>query len=124
MSAPGAPSLEEMLDSWPSQAEEAARKTIGRCGPPDEVTPTSLHKEEMNFLALNLMHDILMHDIVTGKLGVDEARRHLYGDGRQIHDGPHEPYTQGLQFEASTTETTDPDVTTMAETLLHKRERS
>ena len=72
-------------------------------------------KEEMNFLALNLMHDL-----VTGKLGVDEARRLYTETAGKFMMGQHEPYTEGLQFEAPKQDTADPDEMTVAETLLHK----
>lgn len=58
----------------------------------------------MNFVAINLAHDI-----VTGKCSVDEARRE-YARLYQAHArGEEPPYTQGFQFELPAGDTRDPD---------------
>jgi hypothetical protein len=63
--------------------------------------------EEMNFLALNLAHDI-----VTGKRTVEEARRFYAETAMGFMMNESSPYTNGLQFEASSG-TADPDETMM-----------
>jgi hypothetical protein len=62
-------------------------------------------KEEMNFLALNLAHDI-----ITGKKTVDEARDHFARTATKFKDGGTDPYVQGLQFNVAETETGDRDM--------------
>lgn len=61
-------------------------------------------KEEMNFLALNLAHDI-----VTGKRNVDEARRFYAETVMAFMNGERPAYTQGLQFAVPRSGTADPD---------------
>ena len=61
-------------------------------------------KEEMNFLALNLAHDI-----ITGKKSVQEARDFYVTTVKAFKDGVKDPYTQGLQFTVSTGNTGDKD---------------
>jgi hypothetical protein len=58
-------------------------------------------KEEANFLALNLAHDI-----ITGKKSVDEARK-FYAEA--VRDMKHPEYMQGLMFQASRSDRGDPD---------------
>lgn len=60
-------------------------------------------KEEMNFLALNLAHDI-----VTGKMGVEEARKFYGKVAMAFMKGEKHEYTQKLAFEVKE-KTADPD---------------
>jgi hypothetical protein len=61
-------------------------------------------KEEMNFLALNLAHDLII-----AKCTVYEARRmHTEIAVAFMMEDPH-AYTQGLQFEMAKSNTSDPD---------------
>ena len=53
-------------------------------------------KEELNFLALNLAHDI-----VTGKRTVAEARDQYAKIAMKFKQGGTDPYLQGLQFNVS-----------------------
>jgi hypothetical protein len=74
-------------------------------------------KEEMNFLALNLAHDV-----VSRRRSVDDARRGYTEKAmtwimKRSHD---EGYTEGFQFEVPTEGTADPDETTIEETMLAK----
>src|SRR5688572_30984795 len=62
-------------------------------------------KEEMNFLALNLAHDI-----ITGKKTVDEARDYYAKAATKFKEGGSDPYVQGLQFSVPQGETGDRDV--------------
>lgn len=60
-------------------------------------------KEEMNFLALNLAHDI-----ITGKRSVDDARAFFARTAGDFMKGQRPAYTQELQFKAGG-RTADPD---------------
>ena len=62
-------------------------------------------KEEMNFLALNLAHDI-----ITGKKTVEEARDFYAKTAMKFKDGGTDPYTQQLQFSVPEGDTGDKDV--------------
>lgn len=59
--------------------------------------------EPMNFLALNLAHEV-----VTGSKTVEEAR-HFYEQTALEHAQAGRPYTQSLRFRVATSETGDPD---------------
>jgi hypothetical protein len=63
-------------------------------------------KEEMNFLALNLAHEV-----VTGKRTVEDARQFLAQTAKEFKEGKSSTYTQGLMFEIETN-TGDPDKAT------------
>jgi hypothetical protein len=60
-------------------------------------------REEMNFLALNLAHEI-----VTGKRTVEDARQFLAQTAKEFKEGKTSTYTQGLMFEVEDN-TGDPD---------------
>jgi hypothetical protein len=72
-----------------------------------EVSATC-DKEELNMLSLNLLHEI-----VTGKRTVEEARR-FYSDTASnfLFHGVSSPYLEGLLFPPQY-KTADPDVQTM-----------
>lgn len=59
----------------------------------------------MNFVAVNLAHDI-----VTGTRSVEEARQEYARLYRAFHNGEKPPYTQGFQFRLPEGDTADPDV--------------
>jgi hypothetical protein len=61
-------------------------------------------KEEMNFLALNLAHDI-----ATGRKTVAAARKEYADTAMAFMKGDKRPYTQKLQFDAMKGGTGDPD---------------
>lgn len=63
-------------------------------------------KEEMNFLALNLSHDIII-----GKKTVQEARDFYAATVKAFMDGDKHPYKQKLLFPANLMNTRDPDQT-------------
>lgn len=71
--------------------------------------------EAANFLALNMMHEI-----VTGKLTVDEARK-TYSENTSAYvmNRP-APYAEGLQFELPRGETTDKDETIIASDMMRQ----
>jgi hypothetical protein len=60
-------------------------------------------KEGLNFLALNLAHEI-----ATGKRSVEEARQFLGQEAMNFKQGKTSTYTQGLMFEPEAN-TGDPD---------------
>jgi hypothetical protein len=64
-------------------------------------------REPMNFLALNLAHDI-----VIGKLNVEEARQAYATTALAFRKGEQRPYTQALQFQVPQKNTGDPDQAT------------
>lgn len=61
-------------------------------------------REEMNFLALNLAHDV-----VRGSKGVEEARQFFAKTAVMAMAGKSTPYTEGLLFKASKADAADPD---------------
>jgi hypothetical protein len=61
-------------------------------------------KEEMNFLALNMLNEI-----VTGKRTVEEAKRFFADTAIRYHQGISSPYIEGFLFPQQT-HTADPDV--------------
>jgi hypothetical protein len=61
-------------------------------------------KEEMNFLALNLAHDV-----ATGKATVAAARKTYADTAMAFMKGEKRPYTQKLQFEIAKGNAGDPD---------------
>jgi hypothetical protein len=71
--------------------------------------------EEMNFLSLNLMHDI-----VTGKHTVEEARQFYAEMAVAFMMNRPAPYTERLQFEVPTGDTADLDEVMIAEAMMHQ----
>ena len=69
--------------------------------------------EEMNFLALNLMHEI-----VTGRRTTDEARKGYAETAMAFMMDRRVPYTEGLQFEVPRGGTADLDETMMAGPMI------
>jgi hypothetical protein len=60
--------------------------------------------EKMNFLAINLAHDVL-----TGTKTVAEARTSYETIAAKVMNGETDPYVEGFQFAADTGNTGDPD---------------
>ena len=167
--------LAAMLQAWPKEPQESARRLIEYYGEPQEYSPsqliwyhtrdgwkrTVLSKEEiphnspaphtdfleqfidyhvplekytdlarfdgsvmlertrgemsarcggtsMNFVAINLAHDI-----ATGKRSVEEARVEYAKLYQAYQKGEKPPYTQQFQFVVADGKTTDPDVATL-----------
>lgn len=71
--------------------------------------------EEMNFLALNLMHDI-----VTGSRTVEEARKFYAETATAFMMSRAAPYTEQLLFEVPMGGTADLDETMIAGAMLHQ----
>lgn len=65
-------------------------------------------KEEMNYLALNLAHDV-----ITGAVAIDDARRTYTEKAAAFMMAKTDAYTDGLQFSTAGEETADKDVTTI-----------
>lgn len=61
-------------------------------------------REEMNFLALNLAHDV-----VRGAKGVEEARQFFGKTSVMTLAGKSTPYTEGLLFTTARADSADPD---------------
>ncbi len=72
------------------------------------------HDEEANFLALNLMHDI-----VTGMKTADEARAYYAKEFVDYRRGKPTPYMEGLRFEPGA-DTPDPDQRVLSDADLKK----
>lgn len=85
-------------------AERTAGEVSARC-----------HDEEANFLALNLMHDI-----VTGAKTVDAARDHYAKEFADYRRKKPTPYMEGLRFAAGTGDTADPDWPLLSKDDLQK----
>jgi len=68
------------------------------------------HDEEANFLALNLMHDI-----VTGAKSAEEARSYYAKEFADYRRKRPTPYMQGLRFEPAAEGSADPDVRVLSE---------
>lgn len=73
------------------------------------------HDEQANFLALNLMHDI-----VTGKKTVDEARAYYGKEFLDYRRKKPTPYMEGLKFSASGGDTKDPDTAILSKEDLQQ----
>lgn len=68
------------------------------------------HDEEANFLALNLLHDI-----VTGAKTVEEARAYYGKEFLDYRRKKPTPYMDGLQFAMADVNTADPDQPILSE---------
>lgn len=68
------------------------------------------HDEQANFLALNLMHDI-----VVGRRTVEEARAYYAKEFTDYRRKLPTPYMEGLRFRPGHGDTADPDVRLLSE---------
>lgn len=73
------------------------------------------HDEEANFLALNLMHDI-----VRGEKSVADARRYYAKEFLDYRRKQPTPYMERLRFESGARETADPDQRVLTDTDLER----
>jgi hypothetical protein len=71
------------------------------------------HDEQANFLALNLMHDI-----VSGKKSPQEARSYYAKEFADYRRKKPTPYMDGLQFSAGDESSRDPDLRVLSEEEL------
>lgn len=73
------------------------------------------HDEQANFLALNLMHDI-----VTGAKSVDEARDYYAKEFADYRRKKPTPYMEKLRFTPRPADTTDPDIRVLSDEDLQE----
>lgn len=73
------------------------------------------HDEEANFLALNLMHDI-----VTGSKSVEEARAYYAREFADYRRKRPTPYMQGLRFQPQEGDAADPDSRVLSDEDLER----
>ena len=73
------------------------------------------HDEEANFLALNLMHDI-----VTGAKTVEEARAYYAKEFLDYRRKKPTPYMQKLRFDSTDRNAADPDIRVLSDEDLKK----
>jgi hypothetical protein len=83
-------------------AERTAGEVSARC-----------HDEQANFLALNLMHDI-----VTGEKSVQEARDYYATEFLNARRKEPTPYMEGLRFRPGTGTAADPDTRVLSDEQL------
>jgi hypothetical protein len=76
------------------------------------------HDEQANFLALNLMHDI-----VTGAKNVREARDYYAKEFLDARRNKPTPYMEKLHFHPGNTRTADPDQRVLSEEELERAQR-
>lgn len=75
----------------------------------------SCDMEAMNFLSLNLMHDI-----VGGRTTVEEARKRYAEEASAYAMNRPAPYTEKLQFDPPEAQPADPDEAMMAGSMMHQ----
>jgi len=73
------------------------------------------HDEEANFLALNLMHDI-----VTGARDADDARSYYAKEFADYRRKKPTPYMQGLRFQPADGGAADPDTRVLSDEDLNR----
>lgn len=76
------------------------------------------HDEEANFLALNLMHDI-----VRGAKTVDEARAYYGKEFLDYRRKKPTPYMDGLKFKPGDASSKDPDIPILSDEDLRQAEQ-
>lgn len=76
------------------------------------------HDEQANFLALNLMHDI-----VTDAKTVDEARAYYAKEFADYRRKKPTPYMEKLHFSAAKGDTADPDIRVLSDEDLRQAEQ-
>ena len=76
------------------------------------------HDEQANFLALNLMHDI-----VSGTRTVDEARAYYAKEFADYRRGKPTPYMDGLHFTPPGGDTADPDQRVLSDEDLEQAQQ-
>ncbi|MBW3632448.1 MAG: hypothetical protein KY456_05400 [Chloroflexi bacterium] len=113
---------------FPAPHIDAVESVINYRVPPDKVTPLAefdgsvivertagevsarCHDEQANFLALNLMHDI-----VTGAKSVQEARDYYAKEFLDFRRKQPTPYMERLRFTLRDGSTADPDVRVLSD---------
>jgi hypothetical protein len=118
---------------FPAPHIDAVESVIDYRVPPDKVTPLAefdgsvivertagevsarCHDEQANFLALNLMHDI-----VTGDKSVQEARAYYAKEFADYRRKLPTPYMERLHFTPDVGTTADPDVRVLSDEQLEQ----
>jgi hypothetical protein len=118
---------------FPAPHIDAVESVIDYRVPPDKVTPLAefdgsvivgrtagevsarCHDEQANFLAFNLMHDI-----VTGAKSVQEARDHYAKEFLNYRRKLPTPYMEGLHFTPGDGTTAEPDVRVLSDQDLER----
>ncbi|MEX1005594.1 MAG: hypothetical protein WD156_09510 [Acidimicrobiia bacterium] len=77
------------------------------------------HDEQANFLALNLMDDI-----VQGRRSVEDAREYYATEFLGVRKGEPTPYMEGLRFEPGDGSSGDPDTRVISEDELEAAQRT
>src|ERR671910_260607 len=111
----------QIIKEWPQESQEAARLVIDTRVPADKVTARAqfdgsvvanrpagevsarCHDEQANLLALNLMHEI-----VSGRKSVGEARAYYAQEFLNYRRKEPTPYMEKLHFQPGR-DTADPD---------------
>lgn len=121
---------------FPAPHTDSVESVIDYHVPPDKVTPVAdfdgsvvvertagevsarCHDEQANFLALNLMHDL-----VTGAKNVEEARQYYAKEFADYRRKKPTPYMEKLRFTTGAGETADPDVRILSDDDLEEAKR-
>ena len=121
---------------FPAPHVDAVESVIDYRVPPDKFTPLAefdgsvvvertagevsarCHDEEANFLALNLMHDV-----VTGARSVREARDYYAKEFADYRRKKPTPYMQGLRFTPGDRGAADPDTRALSDEDLEQAAR-
>lgn len=122
--------------NFPAPHIDSVQSVIDYRVPPDKITDVAkfdgsvvvertagevsarCHDEEANFLALNLMHEI-----VTGEKSVEEARKYYAKEFADYRRKKPTPYMKKLHFSPATGNTTDPDVRILSDEDLEQAQR-
>ena len=122
---------DEVPHNFPKPHTDVLEQFIDYHVPPEKVTEVACYDgsvivertkgevaarcdmKEMNFLALNLMHEI-----VTGRRTTDEARKSYAETAMAFMMDRRVPYTERLQFEVPRGGTADVDETMMAGPMI------
>jgi hypothetical protein len=122
--------------AFPTKHIDAVESFIDYRVPPDKFTPLAefdgsvivertagevsarCHDEQANFLALNLMHDI-----VTGSRTVEQARQYYGKEFLDYRRKKPTPYMDGLRFEPADRDAADPDEPILSDEELEKAKK-
>lgn len=109
---------EQIIDTWPDPPQRVARQMLDKYGPPNEATPTKLfwyHNGPWKVLAMNLVHEL-----VTGKRTVSEARQTTAENTVAYSMGRNAPYAERLLFEVPDGSTEDVDESMISGAVVHQ----
>lgn len=119
--------------SFPAPHTDSVTSVIDHRVPPEQAGPLTefdgsvvvartvgevsarCHDEQANFLALNLMNDI-----VTGERSVGDAREYYAEEFLGARRGDRTPYMEGLRFTPTGVNSADPDVRVLSDEQLER----